>query len=217
MNLSGFGFHILGFFIVICRFSLWVASTTSETAPNLVRQRRISVFTSSVSLNPKCLKKKVMGKTRHAKHILLRAHINWHNPWDRVAAYIRQKMPTRGHTSVPHRATSAPGVRKTTIYVVWMGFFFFSRTLKCFGGISKYHHFRFTSAPGVIFVEASPTAEEERISLLKPIECLDILSTNVSNVLNPGGLNAERKLYLYRHVRPFCSDQYIDIICPQIN
>ena len=35
----------------------------------------------------------------------------------------------------------------------------------------------FTSAPGFIFVEVSPTAEEERISLLKPN---DILSTSYS-------------------------------------
>ena len=44
-----------------------------------------------------------------------------------------------------------------------------------FRGISRYHNFIFTSAPGVIFVEVSPTAEEERISLLKPN---DILSTS---------------------------------------
>ena len=52
---------------------------------------------------------------------------------------------------------------------------FFNRALKCFRGISKYHHFIFTSAPGVIFVEVSPAAEKERISLLKPN---DILSTS---------------------------------------
>ena len=53
--------------------------------------------------------------------------------------------------------------------------FFFNRALKCFRGISKYHHFIFTSTPGVIFVEVSPAAEEERISLLKPN---NILSTS---------------------------------------
>ena len=40
--------------------------------------------------------------------------------------------------------------------------------LNAFRGISKYYHFRFTSVPGVIFVRVSPTAEEERISLIKP-------------------------------------------------
>ena len=48
------------------------------------------------------------------------------------------------------------------------GILFLNRTFKCFRGISKYHHFRFTSVPGVIFVRVSPTAEEERISLIKP-------------------------------------------------
>ena len=83
---------------------------------------------------------------------------------------------------------------------------FFNRTFKFFRGISKYHHFRFTTAPGIIFVKVSPTAEEERISLLKPNVDLENLSTSMPNVLNPGGLSAERKLYLYRHVRPFCDD-----------
>ena len=44
----------------------------------------------------------------------------------------------------------------------------FNRTFKCIRGISKYHNFRFTSVPGVIFVRVSPTAEGERISLIKP-------------------------------------------------
>ena len=43
------------------------------------------------------------------------------------------------------------------------GILFFNRTFKCFRGISKYHYFRFTSEPGVIFVRVSSTAEEKRI------------------------------------------------------
>ena len=43
------------------------------------------------------------------------------------------------------------------------GILFLNRTFKCFRVISKYHHFRFTSVPDVIFVRVSPTAEEERI------------------------------------------------------
>ena len=76
---------------------------------------------------------------------------------------------------------------------------FFNRTFKCFRGISKYHHFRFT-APGIIFVKVSPTAEEVRISLLKPNGDRENLSTSMPNVLNPGGLSSERKLHLYRRV-----------------
>ena len=76
---------------------------------------------------------------------------------------------------------------------------FFNRTFKCFRGISKYHHFRFTSVPGVIhvFVRVSPTTEMDRISLIKPNVDLKYLLTNMPNYLNSGGLMAERKLYMY--------------------
>ena len=70
--------------------------------------------------------------------------------------------------------------------------FFFNRTFKCFRGISKYHHFRFTSVLGVIhvFVRVSPTTEMDRISLIKP-------NVDLKYLLNSGGLSAERKLYMY--------------------
>ena len=72
---------------------------------------------------------------------------------------------------------------------------FFNRTFKCFRGISKNHHFRFTSVPGVIFVRISPTAEEERISLIKPKVDLNDLLTSMPNIFNSGVLSEERKLY----------------------
>ena len=74
------------------------------------------------------------------------------------------------------------------------GILFFNRTYKCFRGISKYHHFWFTSVPDVIFVRVSPTAEEERISLIKPNVDLNYLLTSMPNILNSGGLSEERKL-----------------------
>ena len=46
--------------------------------------------------------------------------------------------------------------------------------------------------PGVIFVRDSPTAEEERISLIKPN--VDYLLTSMPNIFNSGGLSEERKL-----------------------
>ena len=76
-----------------------------------------------------------------------------------------------------------------------MGFFFVNRTFKCFRGISKYHQFQFTFVPGVIFVRVSPTAEEERISLMKPKVDLNYLLTSMPNIFNSGGLSEERKLY----------------------
>ena len=79
------------------------------------------------------------------------------------------------------------------------GVLFFNRTFKCFRGIFKYHRFRFTSVPGVIFVRVSPTAEEERISLIKPNVYLNYLVTNMPNIFNSGGLSEERKLYSVIH------------------
>ena len=66
---------------------------------------------------------------------------------------------------------------------------------KCFREISKYHHFRFTSVPGVIIVRVFPTAKEERISLIKTNVDLNDLLTSMPNIFNSGGLSEERKLY----------------------
>ena len=94
---------------------------------------------------------------------------------------------------------------------------YFNRIFRCFKGISKFHHFRFTSTPGVVFAKVSPTAAEERIVLLKPNIDLNDACARMPNVLNAAGLSADRALYLFRHVRPFCSDEYKDITCPPVN
>ena len=47
--------------------------------------------------------------------------------------------------------------------------------------------------PGVIFVRVSPTAEEERISFIKPNVDLNDLLTSVPNIFNSDGLSEERK------------------------
>ena len=77
----------------------------------------------------------------------------------------------------------------------WYEWDFFNGTFKSFRGISKYHHFRFTSVPGVIFVRVSSTAGEERISLIKPNVDLNYLLIGMPNIFNSGGLSEERKLY----------------------
>ena len=76
------------------------------------------------------------------------------------------------------------------------GVLFLNRTFKCFRGISKYHHLGFTSVPGVIFVRVSPTAEEERISLIKPNVDLKYLLTNMPNIFNSG----EKVIFSYTNM-----------------
>ena len=51
--------------------------------------------------------------------------------------------------------------------------------------------------PGVIFVRVSSTAEEERISLIKPNVDLNDLLTNMPNIFNSGGLSEESYTNMY--------------------
>ena len=63
--------------------------------------------------------------------------------------------------------------------------------------------------PGVIFVRVSPTAEEERISLIKSNVDLNDLLTSMPNIFNAGRLSEERKLYsVIQTCTPFCSDKF---------
>ena len=48
---------------------------------------------------------------------------------------------------------------------------------------------------GVIFVRISTTAEEERISLIKPNVDLNDLLTSMPNILNSGGLR-EKAIFI---------------------
>ena len=71
-----------------------IHSNRSVTIQNLVRQMRISVFNFvSLAKLQKFGEKQVMGKIWQAKHIPIRVHISWRNPWDRGTADIRQDMP----------------------------------------------------------------------------------------------------------------------------
>ena len=66
-----------------------------------MRQMRISEFIFvSVTQPQKFGIKQMMGKTRQAKPIPLRAHINSRNSWDRLTADFRQET----HTQVMRKA-----------------------------------------------------------------------------------------------------------------
>ena len=52
---------------------------------------------------------------------------------------------------------------------------------------------------GIIFVRVSPTAEEERISLIKPNVDLKDLLTSMLNILNSGG-QAQRESFIYTYM-----------------
>ena len=90
------------------------------------------------------------------------------------------------------------------------GILFLNRKFKCFRGISKYHHFRFTSVPGVIFVRVSLTAEEERIFINKTKCRFELFINQHVKYFQFRRTLVKRGSYiqLNKHVRPFCSDKF---------
>ena len=72
------------------------------------------------------------------------------------------------------------------------------------------HHFKITSdRPDVIvcknYVEAPSTEEVVQRGQLP---------TGMPNVIQPAGLDQERQKYLYEQIRPFCTEETKDIVCP---
>ena len=80
---------------------------------------------------------------------------------------------------------------KTKIYAKRITMF----TTSCLGCQQFFFISNEAICPPFIFVRDSLTAEEERISLIKPNVDLNYLLTSMPNIFNSGGLSEERKLY----------------------
>ena len=91
---------------------------------------------------------------------------------------------------------------------------FFDTKFKKVKGISKLHHFTFTSTqPGKVetrdFVESVP----QLITMLKTtVE--DIKAAGMPPTLQRGGITAGRAEYLHKEIREFVPDAYKDELCP---
>lgn len=82
-------------------------------------------------------------------------------------------------------------------------------------GISKMHHFRFTSDhPGYVFVRNSCDDTEKKIKLLKDTSWKPNKYSLPEQIIAPG-LSLERQWYLYQKIRDFCPDAAKDLVCPQ--
>ena len=91
---------------------------------------------------------------------------------------------------------------------------FLGQYFKKFPNISKFHHFRFSQEnPGVVFFKESVSSPEQSFMLLKRNVILPS-STTLPNEINPDGLTAERKNYLYREIRQFCKPGTEDLVAP---
>lgn len=90
-----------------------------------------------------------------------------------------------------------------------------SPNLRKIPGITSYHLFRFSvENPGICDVRLYSDSETISVNLLK-----DPLWAPGPNLLPPIippiGLSEERQLYLYERIRPFCSPQCQDLVCPK--
>ena len=80
-------------------------------------------------------------------------------------------------------------------------------------GITKMHHFRFTSThPGQTFVKNKSSDPEKLITIRKGT--WDTTSDKLPQMIIPQGLSLERIWYLFQKIRVFCPQEVQDIVCP---
>ena len=80
--------------------------------------------------------------------------------------------------------------------------------------IKKQHHFRFSKdEPGKLYFKEFSTSPEQSLMLLKNRAILPPESVLPPKVI-PGGLNQERKQYLFREIRQFCKPGTEDLVAP---
>jgi len=91
---------------------------------------------------------------------------------------------------------------------------FLGRYFKKFPNITKFHHFCFSQEnPGVVYFKEFVSSPEQSFMLLKRNVILSS-SSSLPNEINPDGLTAERKNYLYCEIRQFCKPGTEDLVAP---
>lgn len=79
--------------------------------------------------------------------------------------------------------------------------------------IKSYQHFRFTKDdPGVVFCKEFITSTEKKIELLKDKNVLP--PSDIPPQIQPEGLSAERKRYLFHDIRQYCKPGMEDLVAP---
>lgn len=96
----------------------------------------------------------------------------------------------------------------------WSDFFEGIMKKTALKGISKLQHFRFSTAkPGMVYVKESSSAVEREIQLVRNTTWQPS-PHELPEVVQPNGLSAERKQYLYEKIREFCPDNKKESVCP---
>ena len=80
-------------------------------------------------------------------------------------------------------------------------------------GMKQYHHFAISSnMPGVLKLKLFSDSEEIQISILR--DDWTPSPDDLPSVIAPPGLSHERQQYLYNSIRPYCTPQTQDVVCP---
>ena len=69
------------------------------------------------------------------------------------------------------------------------------------------------SSPGVVFVKQWSDSSEEELMLAKE-SWIQFEPNKLPTTIQPPGLSLDRQWYLYERIRPFCTEEDKDIVCP---
>ena len=91
---------------------------------------------------------------------------------------------------------------------------FFDKYFKKLPGVKGYHHFRFSNdSPGRVFCKRYVDSEEVEFDLLR--DPTKLPPYTLPPIINPAGLDLERKSYLYKEIRQFCKPNSADLVAPK--
>ena len=91
---------------------------------------------------------------------------------------------------------------------------FFDKYFKKLPGVKEYHHFRFSNdSPGRVFCKRYVDSEEVEFDLLR--DPTKLPPYTLPPIINPAGLDSERKNYLYKEIRQFCKPNSADLVAPK--
>jgi len=120
------------------------------------------------------------------------------------------------HSATPNVARLVGTQNGTTVVTMYeWSTFFEQHTIKtALKGITKMHHFRFSSAhPGKVFVKNNSSDSEWCINLLR--ESWNPTTRDMPEQIIPQGFSLERRWYLYDKIREFCPEHLRDKVCPK--
>ena len=92
---------------------------------------------------------------------------------------------------------------------------FFESSMKKIPSIKKYHHFTFTSTkPGHVVLKESTIDSSITFRMVIDLHKYLPQKTLLPPLVDPKGFNSDRQWYLYNSIRPYCSAETQDLVCP---